>query len=138
MKRLRMPAVLDNLEEMLDFIVKYLNELISDKKLANQVRLSCEEVLVNVISYAYPDAVGDVEIICDIPTGNGDIFIRFIDEGVAYNPLLNHDPDIEAPIEDRGIGGLGVYLYKIIMDKVAYERKDEKNVLTFVKHFNKL
>lgn len=133
MKRFRFPAVLDNLEDMIDFIIKNLKEIVSDNKLVNQIRLSCEEVLVNVISYAYPDALGDVEIICEIPTGEGEFFVQFVDEGIEYNPLLNQDPDLDAPIEERGIGGLGVYLYKTIMDKVTYERKDEKNVLTFIK-----
>lgn len=133
MKRLRLPAVLDNLEVMIEFIIKDLKEIVSDKKLINQIRLSCEEVLVNVISYAYPDAVGDVEIMCEIPTDGGELFVQFVDEGIAYNPLLNQDPDLDEPIENRDIGGLGVYLYKTIMDKVTYERKDEKNILTFIK-----
>lgn len=133
MKRVKMPATLDSLEDMLDYIINGLSGIEADKKLANQIRLSCEEVLVNVISYAYQDATGYVEIICEIPTDNGEIFIQFVDEGMPYNPLLNPDPDIDAPIEDRSIGGLGVYLYKTIMDKVTYERKDERNILTFIK-----
>lgn len=133
MKRVKMPATLDSLEDMLDYIVNGLSEIEADKKLINQIRLSCEEVLVNVISYAYQNEVGYVEIICEIPTKNGEIFIQFVDEGVPYNPLLNPDPDIDAPIEDRSIGGLGIYLYKTIMDKVTYERKDDKNILTFIK-----
>lgn len=133
MKRVKMPATLDSLEDMLDYIINGLSGIETDKKLVNQIRLSCEEVLVNVISYAYQDAAGYVEIICEIPTNKGEIFIQFVDEGVPYNPLLNPDPDLDSPIEDRSIGGLGVYLYKTIMDKVTYERKDEKNILTFIK-----
>lgn len=133
MKKTRIPAELDNLDNMIDLIISDLNDIVCNKRFVNQVRLSCEEVLVNVISYAYPDGGGEVEIIREIPNDNGEIIIQFIDEGVPYNPLLNPDPDINAPIEDRGIGGLGVYLYKTIMDKVTYERKEGKNILTFVK-----
>ncbi len=137
MKRVKTPAVLDKLGEMMDFIVVNLDKAVSDNKLINQVRLSCEEVLVNVISYAYPKGHGEVEIIFDLSEDKGTLFIQFIDEGISYNPLLKPDPDIDAPVEDRGIGGLGVYLYKTIMDEVLYERKDEKNVLTFIKKLHK-
>lgn len=137
MKKLKMSATLDKLEEMMGFIVFNLDKAVSDNKLINQVRLSCEEVLVNVISYAYPQRTGEVEIIFDLSEDKGTLFIQFIDEGISYNPLLKPDPDLEAPIEDRGIGGLGVYLYKTIMDEVLYERKNEKNVLTFIKKLQK-
>ena len=133
MKRVKMPATIDSLEDMLDYIINGLSGIEADKKLINQIRLSCEEVLVNVISYAYQDTAGYVEITCEISKDKGEVFIQFVDEGMPYNPLLNTDPDIDAPIEDRSIGGLGVYLYKTIMDKVTYERKDEKNILTFIK-----
>ncbi|NLD48456.1 MAG: ATP-binding protein [Clostridiaceae bacterium] len=137
MKKTKIRAVLENLDEMIDFIIADLNSCVSDKKLVNLIRLSCEEVLVNIISYAYPDSEGDVEIIQEIPGDNGEIFIRFIDDGFPYNPLLNDEPDMDASIENRKIGGLGVYLYKTIMDSVIYERKEGKNILTFIKEIKK-
>lgn len=137
MKKIKIKAVLENLDEMMDFITADLDNYVSDKKLVNLIKLSCEEVLVNIISYAYPDSEGDVEIIHEIPDDNGEFFIRFIDEGFAYNPLLNDEPDIDASIEERKIGGLGVYLYKTIMDSVVYERKEGKNILTFSKEIKK-
>ncbi|TYQ13275.1 UNVERIFIED_CONTAM: anti-sigma regulatory factor (Ser/Thr protein kinase) [Acetivibrio alkalicellulosi] len=132
MDKITIQAVLENLDDMMEFLLNDLSKIISNKSLINQIRLSCEEVLVNVISYAYLEEKGNVEIIRDL-SEEGMLFYQFIDEGVPYNPLLNTDPDINAPIEDRGIGGLGVYLYKSIMDEVKYERKDNKNILTFIK-----
>ncbi len=137
MKKAKIPAVLNKLEDMLDFIICDLVKVVPDKKFVNQVRLCCEEVLVNIISYAYPHGQGEVEIIIDITEDKGSLLIQFIDEGIYYNPLLKSDPDLDSPIEDRGIGGLGIYLYKTIMDEVLYERRDEKNVLTFKKKFQK-
>lgn len=133
MRRIKTPAVLDKLEEMMDFIEDNLVSMVSDNKLINQVRLSCEEVLVNVISYAYPEGLGEVEITFDLSEDKRTLFIQFIDGGIPYNPLIKPDPDLSLPVEDRDIGGLGIYLYKTIMDEVLYVRKDDKNVLTFIK-----
>jgi anti-sigma regulatory factor (Ser/Thr protein kinase) len=61
--------------------------------------------------------------------------ITFIDSGIEYNPLAKTDPDVTLKVEDREIGGLGIFLVKKCMDDVRYEYKDGKNVLTIEKSF---
>ena len=57
------------------------------------------------------------------------IVLVFIDQGIPYNPLDNKDPDITLNLEEREIGGLGIYMVKKIMDEVSYEYMDGQNIL---------
>ena len=57
----------------------------------------------------------------------------FIDRGIPYNPLENKDPDVTLDIEERKIGGLGIFLVKEMMDEVLYEYVDGQNILKLIK-----
>lgn len=57
------------------------------------------------------------------------VVLVFIDQGIPYNPLENKDPDITLNLEEREIGGLGIYMVKKIMDEVSYEYMDGQNIL---------
>ena len=95
------------------------------------LRLACEEVVVNIASYAYPD---DVEGFIDIDIQKTDrIILRFEDGGVPFNPLNYEEPDITLPWEERRIGGLGIYLVMKKMDAVRYEYANDRNILTIEK-----
>ena len=59
--------------------------------------------------------------------------IEIIDCGIPFDPLTLPKPDVNAPIEDRKIGGLGIYMMRKLMDKVNYKREQGKNILTLVK-----
>ena len=62
----------------------------------------------------------------------------FIDEGIPYNPLEEKpEVDIEAEIDERNVGGLGIFLYTTIMDKLEYKFEDGKNHLTTIKYLDK-
>jgi len=103
----------------------------------NQIELSLEEILVNVISYAYPsNQKGDIEIRCSWDTQQG-LVIGVTDSGVAFDPLAEPDPDTTLPLDELGIGGLGIFLTKKMMDKVTYERSHGKNILTMSKRCSK-
>jgi anti-sigma regulatory factor (Ser/Thr protein kinase) len=58
-----------------------------------------------------------------------------MDNGVPYDPLANEDPDITLSADERGIGGLGIYIVKKSMDEITYEYKDGKNILKIRKNF---
>ena len=95
------------------------------------LRLACEEVVVNIASYAYPD---DAEGFIDIDIQKTDrIILRFEDGGVPFNPLNYEEPDITLPWEERRIGGLGIYLVMKKMDAVRYEYANDRNILTIEK-----
>ena len=95
----------------LDIITAILHteEVASVGKAFDVIRLVAEELVMNIVQYAYPDG------------------------GVPFNPLELASPDISLPIEQRGIGGLGFFIVTKKMDSVKYEYTDGENVLTVMK-----
>ncbi len=93
--------------------------------------LSLDELLTNIVHNGYQDeerheidltvrglAAGDVEIIVE-------------DDGVAFDPFSEApEPDLESGVEDRPIGGLGVFLVKQLMHELEYERRGDRNRVT--------
>ncbi len=125
-------AVTSNLETINEFIHSKLTNCNCDNKTLMNIDLSVEELFVNIASYAYPDSEGEVVTECWIDKESS-VNIRFIDEGVPFNPLNKTDPDIHATAEERKIGGLGIFLTKKLMDNVVYNYADGKNQITITK-----
>jgi anti-sigma regulatory factor (Ser/Thr protein kinase) len=97
------------------------------------LRLACEEIVMNVTSYAYPE---ETDGFLDITIQKADrISIRFEDGGVPFNPLEHEDPDTTLSWDERPIGGLGIFLICSTMDDVRYAYEDHKNVLTIEKKY---
>ena len=95
------------------------------------LRLACEEIIMNVTSYAYPEGV-DGFLDVDIQKTDR-MTIRFEDGGVPFNPLEQEKPDTWLSWDKRRIGGLGIFLFRRKMDDVRYAYVDHKNVLTIEK-----
>ena len=93
----------------------------------NKIMVACEEIFSNIAQYAYKDG-GMVRILSTVAYGK--YLLRFIDNGMAYNPLEKEEPDISGSIDDREIGGLGIFLVKKMMHEVNYERIANQNILT--------
>ena len=92
------------------------------------LRLACEEIVMNVTTYAYPEGS---EGFLDVDIQRTDrITIRFEDGGIPFNPLEHKKPDTHLSWEKRRIGGLGIFLLRHKMDDVRYAYEDYKNVLT--------
>jgi anti-sigma regulatory factor (Ser/Thr protein kinase) len=133
MAQITLPAIMDNLYPALDFIKQHARDLGFDEKKIYWIQLASEEVLANIINYAYKDSKGNMEITCTVKEGKG-LKVQVVDWGISFDPLQMSEPDIRAPMENRKIGGLGVYLLRQTMDEVDYKRQDDKNILTFVKY----
>jgi anti-sigma regulatory factor (Ser/Thr protein kinase) len=104
--------------------------------LVYQVDLVLEELIVNTVNYGYDDDERhEIEIAL---TSDADVCtVEIIDDGHAFNPLDDApEPDLDAGIEDRSIGGLGIHLMRVMMDEVHYQREQDKNYLTLIKRRN--
>lgn len=120
-------AKLENLNELVDFAANHAEEFGLGMKRIVEVNLAVEEAVVNVFNYAYPYEVGNVEISCE---GEDDsFFIEIVDSGTPFNVLTLPDPDITASIEERNMGGLGVFFIRKLMDAVSYRWEEGKNIL---------
>ena len=105
-----------------------------DHGMTDSLNLALEEAVTNVILYAYPEgASGDVLI--DAAAGEKALYFTITDTGKAFDPTTKEDVDINAGIEDRPVGGLGIHLVRKIMDDVRYERIGGKNVLYLTKNY---
>jgi anti-sigma regulatory factor (Ser/Thr protein kinase) len=94
-----------------------------------------DELLMNIISYAYPD--DDRHDICiKVELSTDRLKVSMVDDGVPFNPLGIETPDTELSLEEREIGGLGIHLIRKMMDRVSYQRRIEKNVISVVKFLN--
>jgi anti-sigma regulatory factor (Ser/Thr protein kinase) len=126
MKELIIDAKTENLDAVLDFIAGELEAAECSMKLQTQIAIAVEEVFVNIAHYAYRPEVGGATI--RITVGE-EICIAFEDKGKPYNPLDTADPDITLGVEEREIGGLGIFMVKKIMDTVEYRNEENKNLL---------
>lgn len=129
---LRIAAETDNLREVLSFVDGLLEENDCSMKAQMQIDVALEELFVNIAHYAYPDGKGEAEI--GVRFIDDFIEITLSDSGVPYDPLAKPDPDVTLPVEERAIGGLGIFMSKKLMDDIAYKYQDGKNVLTIKKN----
>lgn len=133
MSRLHFQPIKDQGSQILEDILKSPEISSCNKDVAMKLKLACEEIVVNVTSYAYPegsDGFLDVYIRKD-----DRIVIRFEDGGVPFNPLEHEDPDTTLSWDERPIGGLGIFLVRSMMDDVRYTYENQKNVLTIEKKY---
>ena len=103
-----------------------------DTALSSSLNLALEETVTNVMLYAYPkgtDGTVDIEM---VPRDNALVFI-VSDCGTPFDPTAAPEADVNLGVEERPIGGLGIFLVRQIMDSVSYERKGDRNVLTMIK-----
>jgi anti-sigma regulatory factor (Ser/Thr protein kinase) len=132
-EKLILPAIMENLDPMLDFVEKSAHAAGFEKAFLNKIRLVCEEALVNIINYAYPNSKGEVKIQCGVDTDRATFVIQITDSGLAFNPFERPDPDITLSVQDREIGGLGIFMIRQIMDQFSYKRDNDHNVMLLEK-----
>lgn len=132
MKEMTVKADLQNLQSVFEYIHSVMDSCPEADLISIAVELAVDEVFTNIASYAYPDGeVGDVIIAAELTDSN--MVIKFTDWGLPFNPLEKRDPDLDVPIEERRVGGLGIYMVKQYMDDVSYEYIDGTNNLTLIK-----
>lgn len=117
--------------DILDTILKH-EEVASVDGLWRKLGVVIEEIVLNIVDYSNSDYL-DVEIMRD----DKSITLRFHDGGKPFNPLEKEEPDFTLPLEDREIGGLGIFMVIKYMDSVTYEYSGCENILTVVKKVNK-
>jgi len=107
------------------------SDMPKEKELRFKIRLSVEEVVENIVRYAYDQGHGWLE--AETKRDGDEVIIMLRDAGTPFDPLAKPDPDITLPAEERQIGGLGIYLCKQLMDSVTYKYENGCNVLTLIK-----
>jgi serine/threonine-protein kinase RsbW len=128
-----LPAKLDSLYESMSFVSSCAMDLGFSNERISEIELALEEVLVNIFKYAYKDCSldGDIEITCTLADAQSFV-IEIADSGVPFDIFSAREPDVTAGIDERQIGGLGIFFVKRLMDDVQYRREGGRNTLTLV------
>ena len=98
----------------------------------HEVQLALEEHLTNIIRYAYGDQA-EHPIHVRLEFSAAELRIEVVDDGRPFNPLGHPAPDLTVPLDERPIGGLGIYMIRKSLDQVAYRREHNQNVLVMGK-----
>ena len=133
MKELVLKAKLENIPEVTAFIDEQLEALDCPMKAQMQIDVAIDELFSNIARYAYAPGEGDATVRFSFDEQERAAEITFLDSGVPFDPLAKADPDVTLTVEEREIGGLGIFLVKKTMDSLTYRYEDGKNVLTLRK-----
>lgn len=125
---IKLPADIQYWEELETYMSREFEQNNIPKDRIMKTLMAVEEIFVNIAHYAYPKNKGFVWIKNFMAENMYQI--TFIDEGTPYNPLEKADPDITLNLEDREIGGLGIFMVKNIADKVDYHHIGNQNQFT--------
>ncbi len=127
-------ATTENIDTVTEFVNNKLEQINCPMKVQTQVDIAIDELFGNIANYAYPSTVGLVRVSVEKSEDSNSVIVTLMDQGVPYNPLAKPDPDVKQTVEEREIGGLGIYLSKNIMDNISYEYKNGKNILRIEKN----
>ncbi len=120
-------AELSNLEAVQDHLAACATAFGLEPRRVGLLTMALEEIFVNICDYAYPAGPGTVTISCH---EQGEQFVvEVIDEGQAFDVRSVTEPDLEADLETRKIGGLGWFLVRKIADRLDYLRADGRNIV---------
>jgi len=127
-------ATIENIPVVTEFVEGKLEELGCSMKIMTQIDIAIDELFSNIARYAYHPEIGSAVVRVEVTEEPLAAIITFIDHGKPYDPLAKEDPDITLSAEDRGIGGLGIFMVKKTMDNIEYEYKDGQNILKITKN----
>ena len=130
---LKLDAVIENVPRIVDWVEEQLEQYDCPPKVQMQINVSIDEVFTNIASYAYANGVGQATVRLDVLQEPVCVQLTFMDSGVPFDPLAKKDPNVNLSIEERQIGGLGIFMVKKLMDDVQYEYRDGENILTLRK-----
>ena len=128
-------ATISDIPAVTEFVETELEKLDCPMKSTIQINVAIDELLSNIIKYGYVKQPGPVTVSVIAKDDPHGVCIRFEDEGIPYNPLNKEDPDVSLSVEERGIGGLGIFLVKKTMDDIKYAYDNGKNILSITKFF---
>ena len=120
-------ATKQGLARLMDSMLSWISKQGVEPFLTHRLELVTEEVLVNIINHAFNGNKGQMSIECGMDAHC--VCIRFKDNGRPFDPTCLTEPDVTLSLENREIGGLGVFLVKEMADQISYRRDGSENIL---------
>ena len=128
MKEITVEATRENIPVVASLVEETLEEAGAGMKAMVKIAVAMDELLTNVVSYAYGNETGPMTTRISVQDGVAEITIS--DRGTPFNPLEHEDPDVTLSAEQRKIGGLGIFMVKKSIDELSYVYKDGMNYVT--------
>jgi serine/threonine-protein kinase RsbW len=128
---LQVEAKVEQLARIREFIADAMRAFGLDDRKSFEVQLAVDEACANIMHYAYSEAGGVIELSCE--RRNDAVRVIIKDQGKPFDPTAVPPPDLDADVEDRAVGGLGIYFMRRMMDAVSYKFRNGENVLTMLK-----
>ena len=125
------PARLDAVPGVAGAIEQFMREAGFSDQAILDIQLALEEAITNTIRHGYRGDPGTITLHGRVSEGL--LIVEITDNAPPFNPLTMPDPDITSPLEEREVGGLGIYLIRQVTDAVAYRSEQGKNILTVSK-----
>jgi anti-sigma regulatory factor (Ser/Thr protein kinase) len=132
MEPLTVPGTLDSLGMVADYVRMATTAAGLDKKASYRLRLAVDEIATNIVTHGYAEAGREGNLALQAVIDRKALTISIEDTGVAYEPQTQPPDSLDSPLEERQIGGLGVYLAIQNVDKFHYERVGGRNRHTFI------
>lgn len=123
---------LSEIRRISEIIEKFCENNDLPMRILFDINLSLDELLTNIIHYGFDDEK-EHTIIVKLSLSENILEITIEDDGKAFNPLNAKPPNLDQSIEDKPIGGLGIYLVKNLMTEINYKRLKNKNILVLTK-----
>lgn len=127
MTEIEIASDLNELPRLLEFVETFTGAEDLSGRLALHLQLALEELVTNVIQHGYGDSNGRIRLALE--RRGEQVHARVSDTARAYDPFSVAEPDREAPIDERPMGGLGVHLVREFADSYEYERREGKNLV---------
>jgi anti-sigma regulatory factor (Ser/Thr protein kinase) len=94
---------------------------------AARVLIAVEELVTNVVRHGYDGSPGAIRVTLRLEGAR--FFIEMVDDARPFDPFAQAPPDLDAPVEERRVGGLGLPIIKSLMDRTHYRRDGAYNVV---------
>ncbi|CAN5720012.1 hypothetical protein BH23DEI1_BH23DEI1_08000 [soil metagenome] len=132
MDTLSVPGELDSLTPIREFVDRAAAAAGLERKAGYRLRLAVDEIATNVINYGYEGANRSGNIRLEATSDDAWLTISMEDAGILFDPTAAEEPDnLDDPLEERPIGGLGIFLTVRGVDAFRYEQRDGRNVNVF-------
>jgi anti-sigma regulatory factor (Ser/Thr protein kinase) len=134
MEKRSLPAVLDSLAEIRRFVKEAAGAAGIEEARGYQLQLAVDEIATNIMLYGYKDSGASAVISIGSEMSDGALVITLEDQAPAFDPRTMQMPeakDLARPLEERSIGGLGIFFAIQGVDRFNYRRVDGRNINVF-------
>ena len=134
MEKRSLPAVLDSLAEIRRYVREAADRAGIEAAKSYQLQLAVDEIATNIIVYGYKDAGASAVISIGSEMSDDALLITLEDQAPAFDPRTMEMPeeeDLARPLEERSIGGLGIFLAYQGVDRFDYRYENGSNINVF-------